>query len=342
MTPESILLVTPQAEPVQSWLNTWLYGYPVTLYTAKSGLDALELYKMHHPRLSLIACQLPDMDGRTLSTILKDGRDGRQTKTMLFGVKNVLANTKADYFFPETTEALFQPMLHAQLESFFNTEYMQILHSTELLQAVRQQYQLLPDDLTTSHLAVHTIFSPYGELSGDSFNYWLSQDKQTLYGMLFDCTGHDINSFSFVQTIRMLLTKSLKLYEMGLETNLSNVLREVNQDLFMVDALPETPAAIIFTLDLTSQIFTYVPAGVPGFFYRTKDGKNQTTACESYLLGFDETATFEAQTLSLADVGRIILCSDGFFEIMREEGHVEASGVAKHDDISAIFLTLTP
>ena len=334
-----ILLIAHQLEPVQSWIKTWFADHPFLVLTATNGIDGLLLYQERQPELVFIGCDLPDLDGRTLSTIIKDGKNGKQVKTFLFGANQILENTKADYFFLIPNEESFKNTLHAQVLGYLNEWVMQTQHSQELMDAEEQMYDFLPSSLTAGNFHVTSFFSAYGVLSGDSYSYWLDEEGN-LFGFLFDCTDHNIISFSQVRAIRMAIAKELKMFELGISAHLTDVFTQANEDLFVLDREPDPVAAVVFWMDVQKEELTFVPAGIPGFFYQ-KQGEEKllTKECSSFLLGFDETSPFEEQKVSLQGLSKFILCSDGFFEVTMHEQDVLSTGVAKHDDVSAILLT---
>ena len=337
---ERILVVDEQPDKICSWLKGWLAGFDVAIHTANSGVEALLKYKRFMPGLMLVSCKLSDMDGQTLSSIIKDGKNGPFTTIYLYNLGNIIMqNSKADFFFSNSDETFFKDAMQAQLINFYNIRFMQSQHSMEIMRAKAQQYNYLPSSLDTTHFSVTGIFSPYSELSGDSYDYWLDESGNLL-GFLLDCTGHDIISFSQVNSIRTLLKKDMKLYELGFLNKLSDVLSSVNNDLFAVDTSPECTAAILFKIDAAKHQLKYCTAGIPGLFIKKfSSDVQEIIECQNYLLGFDKDLTFDdgENEIPLDNIETVIACSDGLFEVTCHHDEIAESGIAKHDDISAII-----
>lgn len=336
---EKLLLVDASPDALLAHLKEWLSDFDIFIYVVNTAIEAIVQYKELSPGLMLVNSELPDMSGMSLSTILKDEENGSSTSIFVYNIQHIMQNTKADFFFLKTDEAHFYDVMGAQVVSFYQLRFMQSLHSTELLRAKAQQYEFLPGAIETDAYQVMGLFSAYGDLSGDSYTYWVNDKTGDLYGILFDCTGHDFVSYTYVTAGRIMLKKDMKLYELGAIESLSEVLKSINDDLYAVDAMPESTAAIIFKLDVAEQKFHYCTAGVPGIFVREREsGKWRTIDSENYLLGWDENIDFNEQCVDLKDVQDVIACSDGFYEVTFHEEEVKESQIAKHDDVSAVFI----
>lgn len=342
---EHILLIDPKPDTIQGWLTRWLSSYPAKLHVATNGLDGLRDAELLFPGLVLINCDLPDMSGMSVSTILKDSQNGPKMRTYLYNVGQIYENTKADYFCPKVEQETLSSMMKAQVLYYLNCKMQSAGHGAEIQRAKSLQYQELPKKIDVpGRFLVSSLFSAYNELSGDSYTYFLDE-KGNLFGVLFDCTGHDILAFSQVKALRTLLLKDLRIYASGvLYTSLSEVLSSVNEDLFAVSInnMPEDmPAAIVFHLDYEHQVFHYAMAGMPGLLVRKVGEPFKVVEAESYLLGLDENATYQTDDLPLEGVTDIICCSDGLFELVYQKENVAESQIAKHDDVSAISITFS-
>ena len=337
---ERLLLVDQQPENLVEILGNLLQEFDVSLYTEKSAIEGILKYKELSPGLMLINSNLPDMFGMSLATLIKDEENGVNTSICLYNITEILQNTKADFFILKLPEEKFQEVLLTQIQSFYDLRFMQNMHSTELLRAKQQQYEFLPVPLETEDYSVTSFFSAYGELSGDSYTYWKGRDG-ALYGVLFDCTGHDFVSYTYVNAARIMLKKDMRLYELGATDTLAEVLKSVNDDLFAVDVVPEMTTAIVFKLDPEKKMFRYCTAGMPGILVRDKGTEKwRTIPSENFILGCEENVKFDEQELPLESIANIIVCSDGFFELTFHQKEVREGQIAKHDDVSAIFISV--
>lgn len=341
---ERLLLVDKNPQDLQEKLKEWLLSrYDISIHTASSGLEAIHKFPKYNPALILINCDLPDMHGMTLSSIIKDGQDGRDYTVYLYNVSEFLQNAKADYYMLKNDDAnKVEDTMRAQITVFYENRFMRSQHSMEIMRAKSQQYKFLPQTIKTKHYQTTNVFASYGELSGDSFDYW-TDEEGNLYGLLFDCVGHDIISYSQVREIRTLLKKDMKLFELGVQhQNLSDILCSVNSDLFAVERSPEMTACILFKVDIKTGWFHFCTAGMPGIFLQ-KSGQTSLSEkeCSNFLLGTQEGVTFDDEVLSLEDIDKLIVCSDGFYEVTCHPDDVYESRDAKHDDISAVIFDFT-
>lgn len=343
MKKERILVVSKQPSTVAAWLTEWTKKYNIAVYSANSGISGLARFEELKPTLLVVDDNLPDMRGMSFTTTIKDGRHGKDTKVYLYNLSSIFRNAKADYFLIKASADEFREQLHAQITSYLNEKYMETLHSVEMQRAKRLQYEQLPSPVVTAHFHVNNIFSPMTELSGDGFDYWTGEDQNGLYGLLFDCTGHDIVSFSQCGAIRTLLKKACKLYQMGIDgyETLAKVMADVNTDTFSLNADPEPVSAIVFHFDSKKNLLRYCAAGIPGILYREKGSEQyQVKSISSFLIGYEENAVFEEEQLELTDIDSVIFSSDGFYELVFHDKEVSEAAIAKHDDVSAVIIEL--
>lgn len=95
---EHILLIDPKPDTIQGWLTRWLSSYPAKLHVATNGLDGLRDAELLFPGLVLINCDLPDMSGMSVSTILKDSQNGPKMRTYLYNVGQITRTPKLTTF----------------------------------------------------------------------------------------------------------------------------------------------------------------------------------------------------------------------------------------------------
>ncbi|MBP2629492.1 MAG: nifL [Firmicutes bacterium] len=332
----SVLVIMQEPFKIISWVKEALQKYEdIKVYTAATGLTGFAKFNEYLPVLVIVENDLPDMSGMSFSAILKDTDRGFNCTIYVLGVTSFMQNAKADYYFP--TE-LNKDIFSMQIRTFFDRQYMRSHHSDEFERAKMRQNEFLPAYLETSTFKVDTIYSPFSELSGDGIDYWYGEDKEGLYGLLFDCTGHDIVSFTQVGEIRALLKRGCKYFQLGTISSLGEILKNANEDLFALHGDDTTPtAAILFFFDFKKNVLHYCSAGIPNFFIRheNSDAMNEILM-ENYLIGYEENVIFEEKELSLEGIDEIVFSSDGLSELMFKENIDNA----KHDDVSAILIKI--
>lgn len=335
----SILLVMKDPQKIISVLYKVLNEYGIILYKANSGIAGIVKFIECLPTMIIIDSHLPDLNGLSFTAIIKNTKGGNNTAIYIFNVDRYMQNTNADYFLPELNEKSTE-CLYMQVKSFFDKKTLYEKHAEELERAKATQDGFLPERVETNTFCVDNVYSPFSELSGDGLDYWTGEDKRGLYGLLFDCTGHDIVSFLQVNEIRALLKKGCKFYQKGVHKDLATIIQNTNEDLFIVhndDTI--CTAAIVFYFDFNKNILHYCSAGIPNFYVKYKNEQEpKEIKMQNYLIGYDPDVNFEEKSIELTNVDEVIFSSDGFSELLfKNEKDIQS---AKHDDVSAILVKI--
>lgn len=338
----SILLVMREPKKISGWIQNALKAYSnIHIITAITGMQGFVKFNEYLPSLIIVDHDLPDLSGMSFSSIIKGMEKGRMSTIYVLGVTSLVQNAKADYFFPkEVNKDLFS----MQLRTFFDRQVMMAQHSDEIARAKLKQNEFLPEKLDTMSFKVDTIYSPFGELSGDGIDYWYGEDKDGLFGLIFDCTGHDIVSFLQVGEIRALLKRGCKFFQLGMPTtsSLGDILKNVNDDLFALhgdDTIPT--AAVVFYFDFKTKTLHYCSAAIPAFYLRYKGESGlKEILMENCLIGYERDSEFEEKSISLEGVEEVIFSSDGFSELLSQNMDLKKIENAKHDDVSAILIQM--
>jgi hypothetical protein len=322
-----------QAEEIMSGMAEILDN-DVHISVAESGLTGISAVNKIMPSL-LIVGNLPDMQSLSFSTMVK--KNIRQCSIQIYTIINIneyqcMNNALTDILFFDNGN--FKNALFMQVQIFIAQKKMRTQYADEIERAKSKQKMLIPPRLETEKIQVDGIYSPFSLLSGDGIDFWLSEDS--LYGFLFDCTGHDIVSSTEAGTVRTLLRTGFKFFQQ-LDWTLSDILKNANEISFSVsgdDAL--CAAAVIFYFDLKNNELRYCSAGMPNFYVRKKDGLHEVKM-NNFLLGYEANAEYAEKSLKLSDIDEVIFLSDGFSELLFSE---IKTNMAIHDDISAIFVKL--
>ena len=226
----SILIVSPKAAIMKTWLTEYLTGFNITYRLAYTCSEGFDMFVRTQPPLMLVDGEVEDMNAMSFVTIIKDMAAGRESKCYLYHVEKILENTKADFFCVNSDDTQLKETMQAQVRRFLDKRFLKYNHSDEIRIARSRQLEQLPKPLDTPHFSVYNIFSPYSELSGDGLDYWLTKDAKGFYGFLFDCTGHDLLSYSNGGMLRSLLKKGCIFYQTGHLSSLAEVFHDVNND----------------------------------------------------------------------------------------------------------------
>ena len=347
MTRIHILVVSPRAETIRRWIKGKANEYfNASIYIALDGINGLHKVQKYFPVFVIVDDMLPDMSGLSFASVVKDTVEGQESSILVFGVDEFLMNAKADFFLPPMDDGDLQNFLVAQMESFLKNKYLTQAHREEYRLRKMEQLKQLPKQIDTRWVNISNIFSPYDELSGDGFDYWISPqpnvNDEILYGFLYDCTGHGPESYPLVSSIRTLLKKNMRLYEHYRYPSLATVMKKSNDTI--IDTTPRselTPAAAVaFHVSFKEKKLKYCTAGIPSFFVKyVGDHGYEKIDCCNFLLGMFPDVSFDEKEMSLDGIDELVFSSDGFSEILYHQ-HDDAFQEAKHDDVSAITIQL--
>ena len=333
----NILIVSPKAVIMRTWLVDELKGFNINFKLALSCDEGFDLFNKNKPALVIVDGDVEDMNAMSFVTIIKDTAAGNYCKCYLYHVDKILQNTKADFYCINENDAELRETMRAQVRAFLNSRYMKYNHADEIQIAKSKQLEQLPKSINNAFFSVYNIFSPLSELSGDGLDYWLSKDEKGFYGFLFDCTGHDLMSFTQGGSLRMLLKKGCMFFQTGHLSSLSEVFHDVNNDLFDLDVDPMIAAAVMFYIDCENNKLTCCSAGIPSLYLKyTADTELQPFLMKNYLLGFAPNMNYDETEIDLSDVTELMFTSDGFSELFFHRNNLPKENIAKHDDVSAI------
>lgn len=336
-----IVLIVPDGETRKDFIRRLT---PMAcLHVAGSGLDGLLTVRRYQPTIVIIDNELPDMQGMSVASILKDSSQ-EHSLVYLLNVLSLCQDVKADRFIPKpySVEAVCQ-MVVEDLQSVFDMA----VRSAELQAAVDIQAGLLPMSIQNTHCAVERIFSPYKLLSGDGLCYWYTNSGGTarLYGFLFDCVGHDLSSSLQTSSVYGWLKKAVHHYQIGVFSSLASAMDDVNQDIIeLYENNVIMAAAMMFCFDFTKHLLHVCPAAIPELFFRVRGEERYTSRqlCSPWL-GYEIASKFPEETIPLSDLSHIVFATDGLSDLLSLDGQSDEQvnlDSAKFDDCTAIFVEL--
>ena len=334
----TILVVARDPIPLVNQIGTFIEK--ANIHATNTGLEGLFAYQKRKPLIAIIDNDLPDLRGESVASIIKDTENGADTIVYLINDGNILSNTKADHFIcAPINEILFAQQLQHDLEK------LTLLNSRteEIEKAVAIQRGMLPPRIVNSAFEIDNLISPYHDLSGDGMFYWYhtTDNRDALYGFLFDCTGHDLSSYGQARSLWVTLRRGLTFYEKGIFKSLANVIQSINDETIEYQNTdePNMSAVIIFMLDLKNRVLRYSPAGNPEILVR-RNGEMESINLKSPPLGFDKDIEYKEDELPLAGIQEIILSSDGLIDLLLANFKEDNIEMAKTDDVLAIFIRL--
>ena len=249
-----ILIITKEKDIIKKILISQI-GNNHQILTTDNPITGLSLYNTLKPSVLFIDDDLDKINGIVFCQIIKE-----------LMVKNSISykDLNINYFIATPID---KDLFTLQIATFFNN--FKLGFNTTLEETVKKaqinQAETLPNfiEIENETLSVNYIYSPYLNLSGDLFNYWLDEDNKFLYGYLFDCTGHDLIAWRQTAKIKTIFNYAFRFYDKKVFKSLIEVMNNINEEiLFQMDTDSDTSAyvvAIIFKLDIQNKKLYYIP-----------------------------------------------------------------------------------
>jgi sigma-B regulation protein RsbU (phosphoserine phosphatase) len=336
--PLRVLLVDDQAIVGETVRGMLAGEADVEFHFCPDPAEALATANRVQPTVILQDLVMPDIDGLQLVKFYRANPATRETPMIVLSSKEepvikarAFALGANDYLvkLPDKLEMIARVRYHSRaylnlLER--NEAYRQLAASQRQLaeevgQAAKYAQSLLPAKLS-GEVSVDWRFVPSTQLGGDMFGYhWLDPDHLAVY--LLDVSGHGVgSSLLAVSAANLLSAQSLPNTDFrdpgGVVARLNDVFQMDRQDgkyftiFYGVYDRPRRslaycnaahPAALLFTgpaceaaalqqLESTDPMVGMLPPGVP----------------------------FESQTVAVGEYARLLVYSDGVFEIERPDG----------------------
>jgi sigma-B regulation protein RsbU (phosphoserine phosphatase) len=335
--PVTVLLVDDQAIVGESVRRMLAAEADIRFHFCQDPLKAIETANAVQPTVILQDLVMPDIDGLQLVKFFRANKATRETPMIVLSSKEepaikaqAFALGANDYLvkLPDKLEVIARIRYHSagyihlleRNEAYRRLEESQRQLAEELAQAARYVESLLPPPLQ-GEVRVDSRFVPSTHLGGDMFGYyWLDRDRLALY--LLDVSGHGVGSSLLAVSVANLLgAQSLA------DANRQDpgqVLGRLN------DAFPmEKQHGKYFTiwygvLDRARRALTYSNAGHPPALLYTgpsaAEAGLQKLKSSGFAAGMVEGTVFESRTVELGPFARLLLYSDGAYEIARPDG----------------------
>jgi phosphoserine phosphatase RsbU/P len=335
--PVTVLLVDDQAIVGESVRRMLAGETDIRFHFCQDPTKAIETANAVKPTVILQDLVMPDVDGLMLVKFFRANTATRDTPMIVLSSKEeAVVKAKAfaqganDYLvkLPDKVELIARVRYHSRgyislLER--NEAYRQLAESQRLLaeevaQAARYVQSLLPEKLD-GPVRADWRFVPSTQLGGDMFGYhWLDDDHFAVY--LLDVSGHGVgSSLLAVSAANVLASQSLPRTDFR---NPGQVLSRLN-DVFQMEKQNGKYFTIFYGVYTRStRSLSFSSAGHPPALLFT--GTDPASAELQQLRALDPPVAmaggleFDTQMTPLGDHARLMLYSDGVFEIERPDG----------------------
>ena len=299
---------------------------------------AIEQANALAPTVILQDLVMPEIDGLTLVKFYRANPQTREVPLIVLSSKEepvvkaqAFAAGANDYLvkLPDKVELVARIRYHskgyiAQLER--NEAYRKLAESQrtlaeEVAQAAKYVLSLLPAPLPAGPVRVDWRFVPSMQLGGDSFGYhWLDEDHFAVY--LLDVSGHGVGaSLLSVSAMNVLRSQSLPNTDFR---DPGQVLQGLNAA-FLMDQHDDKYFTIWYGVyRMSTRQLLYSGGGHPAaLLYDGVDrdkGILKHLASDGPIIGMLPEMPFSTHTVALQPQSRLLLYSDGVFEIQQTDG----------------------
>jgi len=351
----TVLLVDDQPIVAEAVRRMLAPESDIALHYCQDPTRAIAEANTLQPTVILQDLVMPDLDGLTLVKFFRANPATREVPLIVLSTKEE-PTIKAEAFgvgandylvkLPDRLELVARVRYHskgyiAQLER--NEAYRALAESRRLLadevaEAAKYVRSLLPAPLTDGPVRVDWRFVPSTQLGGDSFSYhWLDEEHFALF--LLDVSGHGVgSSLMSVSALNILRSQALPHTDFR---DPGQVLAGLNAAFDM-----EHHDNKFFTIwygvyrPATRQL-TFAGGGHPPGLLLSRSAQQglSLTPLESQgpMIGMLPDEEFPTQTVELPPAAKLLIFSDGVFEIDRADGTMW-----KFEDFLEYLATLPP
>lgn len=325
-----------------------------TVYTARDGQEAIDIFKAQSPDLVLLDALMPNVDGFEAARTIKE-LAGDNLVPIIFLTSLRDATSLADCLAAGGLDFLSKPynriILQAKIKAF---DSMRRLHET--VQKQRDEISLHNDRLIHEQEVAKQVFDNIahpGCIDAPNIKYLLSpmavfngdlvlasrKPSGGMYVFLGDFTGHGLPAAIGAMPVSEIF------YGMAQKGfSLQDILREINKKLKRILPVGVFCCASMVDMNFRKRSAEVWVGGIPDVLvYRNKSRALENLRSTHLPLGVVDTDRFKTDTtlVQLEEGDRIMLWSDGIIEACNEEGEMFGDervcdvilGSAKADDI---------
>jgi serine phosphatase RsbU (regulator of sigma subunit)/anti-sigma regulatory factor (Ser/Thr protein kinase) len=215
-------------------------------------------------------------------------------------------------------------------EAMKDIEKTNLTMAAELAEAAAYAKAMLPQKLQ-GIVSTDWIFETSSQLGGDSFGYhWLDDDHFALY--LLDVCGHGVGAALLsVSVVNLLRTSSLTKTDFF---NPSSVLSSLNETFPMERHNDMYFTAWYGVYTHSTHQLCFACGGHPPALLITPDGAATKLSAQGVIVGAFPLASYERVTVEIPEGSRLLLFSDGVYEIDRPN-----QAMMSYDDFVEILKT---
>lgn len=333
----TVLLVDDQAIVGESVRRMLADETDIQFHFCQDPTRAIEMANTVQPTVILQDLVMPEIDGLQLVKFMRANKATRQTPMIVLSSKEEpVIKAQAfglganDYLvkLPDKVELIARIRYHSRGylnllerdEAYRQLEESQRQLAGELAQAARYVESLLPEKVA-GEIRIDWRFVPSAHLGGDMFGYhWLDDDNLAIY--LLDVSGHGVGSSLLAVSVANLLTSqslpNTDCRDPGM------VLARLNEIFPMEKQHGKYFTTWYGVFNRPKRLLTYSNAGHPPGLLHTGDSAASAELHElkssGLASGMLEGIEYDSGTVELGPFARLMLYSDGAYEIALPSG----------------------
>lgn len=304
---------------------------------AGNGKDGLAILRHERPDLTILDWMMPGMDGPTVCELVRQDPDLLSSQIILMTshdqpeqIAEGLARGADDFL---SKSASKQEILARVQSGLRAASLVRSIESTR--DELRAKQAELEGELHSAADYIQSLLPAAGEVVPRIHMSWTYRPSLALGGDLFNCSPWDEESMVFYMLDASGHGVSPALRAASLSTflrpdNLRHFMNSSNPADMLIEAnrqYPLTEEGGYFTvwigsLHIPSRRLSYATAGHGGALVQRPNGIIEWLTEPGLPLGFSPDTTYEAKVVQLGDSDRIVLLSDGIYEVPAPTGEL--------------------
>jgi len=340
------ILIVDDSPDMRVLLARFLKASGYDIAQAENGEGGLRQVREFKPDLILLDIVMPDMDGYQVCERIKADPDSSDIPVIFLSARSEAADKikgleigGADYITKPFDRGEVIVRIQNQLK-IRRLTYELIAANSELTEKQKRldedlqaaagiQQSLLPQKLPQiENLGIAWKFMPSEQIGGDIFNV-LRLDEDHLGFYMIDVSGHGVPpalvTFSVSQTLQTHMGYTIRKrpgscpdYEI---VPPGEVLKALDAE-YPWERFEKFLTIIYLIIDLREGNLTYSNAAHPPPILLRADGTLQLLEEGGTIIGLDGILPFEEEQLTLQEKDKILLYTDGIFEVVNGEGEM--------------------
>jgi serine phosphatase RsbU (regulator of sigma subunit)/anti-anti-sigma regulatory factor len=362
---KSVVLVVDDDEAVRSLLATILRKTgELLIVEARDGLEAQQVLRARHVDVAIIDLLMPRMDGLSLMAwgrqekidttwIILSGRGtfSDAVKAVQIGVYDFILKplSSPESLVVRVRNAIRQRRLAAEREQLTadleirNAQLReQVSRLQEACRLLSLQQETINDDLRRAELiqrallpfappplgnfAVDAIYRPCSDVGGDLYDV-VRLDDRYMVAYVADAAGHGVSA----AMLAVLLKQRIAMVDPGTQRPIAPavVLSRANAHIRRECSAPGLfITAAYCLLDVEAPEITVASAGHPPMIVLRRGGAREMIHHTGPALGISSDAMFSQKTLHLDDGDRVLLYTDGLYDVAEPSDKPPGEAVA--------------